>query len=152
MVVAHTTLGFLQVSTEAADLSYVRQWAASMWAAACPDGPAENGQAFVLSVHEALRNVIEHGYAGRAGLIDIEILRMPASVTVRLTHDGVPFTGAVAPPVFDGTQDSGFGIFLMTRGLSRVLYGTTPEGRQRVELIKRVRPSEPSSPHESRTS
>ena len=145
-----TLLAEVNLSPESASLPFLRRWVEAVWARACPGANPEGRHRFVLAVHEAFRNVIEHGYKDQSGLIAIEVSRSGEALVLRLTHDGVPFDGKAAPANFDGSRERGLGIYLMTSGLTRVAYRTTPEGRQQVELrktIERLAPTE--NPEES---
>jgi anti-sigma regulatory factor (Ser/Thr protein kinase) len=119
-------------------LSFLRRWIEDVWKAACPVAPPESLHTFVLAVHEAFRNVIEHGYEEPRGLVRVEVSRTEGALMVRLIYDGIPFDGITAPASFDGSRDRGFGLYLMTRSLSRVTHTTLREGRQQLELTKSI--------------
>lgn len=135
---APVLLGSIEVPSDSGSLPYLRQWMEGVWRSTCPGAAPEGLHTFVLALHEAFRNVIEHAYAGCSGLISVEAEKSLGELRVRLTHDGASFDGQAAAPTFDGTLDRGFGVYLMTRGLTRVTYTTTTSGRQQVELTKSI--------------
>lgn len=128
----------VDVPAAEASLPFLRRWAETVWKETCPLAPPDGLHTFVLAVHEAFRNVIEHGCEERRGPIRIEITRTRGALMVRLTYDGIPFDGITAPASFDGTRDRGFGMYLMTRSLKRVTHTTLREGRQQLELTKSI--------------
>lgn len=133
-----TLLAEIRLSSEPPSLSLLRKWVETTWDEACPGAPPEGRHRFVLAAHEAFRNIVEHGYRGRPGVVAIEVCRSGGALVLRLTHDGAPFDGKAAPASFDGSRDRGLGLYLMTSGLTRVVYRTTAEGRQQVELRKTI--------------
>lgn len=129
----------LRVPPETSSLAGVRQWVEEVWGRVCPESPEADRHALVLSVHEAFRNVIEHSRPALSTPVVLEAGWVRGALVVRLIHDGEPFDGIAPPAVFDGTRDGGLGLYLMTRGLSRVAYTTTPGGLQQVELTKETK-------------
>lgn len=130
------------MDADARRLPVVRCWANAVFSELIPGASDEDRHAFVLAVHEAAQNVIEHGYEGAHGSIHFEAAPHGSSLSVVLTHDGRPFSGEASEPCFDGGSDRGFGLFLMRRAVSRVDHRTTPAGRQQIELIKHI-PEDP---------
>ena len=93
-----------------------------------------------LAVNEAAANVIEHAYQGRPdALIQIEAEAFDDKVRIRLWDTGKPFVTreTVPPPVFDGTKDSGFGVFLMEQCFDTVEHSRDDMGRNCLSLTKR---------------
>ena len=61
----------------------------------------------------------------------------PASVSIRLHHLGDSFDpSTVSPPALDGSQESGFGIYLITQSVDEVRYYRDERGRNCVALVK----------------
>jgi PAS domain S-box-containing protein len=91
-----------------------------------------------LAVNEAASNVIKHAYHGRADQpIQLEIDIFPERVSVRLHHLGDSFDPATAPlPAFDGSRESGFGLYLMARTVDEVQYSRDDRGRNCIALVK----------------
>lgn len=125
-----------EIAADGANLSAVRDWARQIFAEHFSQAPEAEGHAFVLAVHEAVRNVIDHAYDGWGGVVRVDATREGGSLVVRLTHRGRAFDGVALPPDFDGSRDRGLGLFLMERGLTRVRYRTLDDGCQQVELVK----------------
>ena len=91
-----------------------------------------------LAVNEAASNIMKHAYHGRADQwIHLEAEAFPGQVLIRLHHLGDPFDpSAVPPPAFDGSRESGFGIYLITQSVDDVRYYRDERGRNCIALIK----------------
>ena len=94
--------------------------------------------AIVLAVNEAASNIMKHAYRGRIDQwIEIEAEAFQSHVSVRLHHLGDPLDpSAISQPVFDGSQESGFGIYLITQSVDEVRYYRDERGRNCVALVK----------------
>src|SRR5437762_8370224 len=68
-----------------------------------------------LAISEAAANIIRHGYRGEADRpIEIIVDADENRVSIGLYHEGIEFDPAsVPPPVFDGSREGGFGLYLM---------------------------------------
>ena len=53
--------------------------------------PSAEANRLILAVDELLSNIIQHGYHGQPGVIEIEIERAPDSLVVRLRDQAPPF-------------------------------------------------------------
>ncbi|HEY7168879.1 MAG TPA: SpoIIE family protein phosphatase [Candidatus Binatia bacterium] len=95
-----------------------------------------------LAVNEAASNIMKHAYQGRADqLIDIDAEALPTQVSVRLHHLGDPFDpSTISPPALDGSQESGFGIYLISQSVDAVRYYRDERGKNCIALTK-LRPS-----------
>ena len=91
-----------------------------------------------LAVNEAASNIMKHAYHGRADQwIHLEAEAFPGRVSIRLHHLGDPFDpSAVPPPPLDGSRESGFGIYLITRSVDDVGYYRDERGRNCIALVK----------------
>jgi sigma-B regulation protein RsbU (phosphoserine phosphatase) len=91
-----------------------------------------------LAVNEAASNIMRHAYQGRTDqLIDIDAEAFQTQVSFRLHHLGDPFDpSAISPPVFDGSQESGFGIYLITQSVDEARYYRDERGRNCIALVK----------------
>ena len=91
-----------------------------------------------LAVNEALSNIINHAYRGRTDqriLIGAEA--WPDCVILRLHHLGEPFDpSAVPPPVFNGSRENGFGVYMIRQLVDEVRYLRDERGRNCVLLVK----------------
>jgi phosphoserine phosphatase RsbU/P len=90
----------------------------------------------VLGLTEAASNIIRHAYAGRSD----QRFRFEASayadyLLFRLSDRGCPFVpGQVSDPAFDGTQDGGFGWFMIQSCFDDVTYSRDELGSNRLSL------------------
>jgi anti-sigma regulatory factor (Ser/Thr protein kinase) len=58
-------------------------------------------------------------------------------VVIRLHHIGAPCDPAsVPPPAFDGSQESGFGLYLIKQSVDDVRYYRDARGRNCIALVK----------------
>jgi phosphoserine phosphatase RsbU/P len=98
----------------------------------------ERSWQFEIAVNEAVANIIKHAYEGASGgRIRIVADAFPDRVEVRLHHWGHAFDGtAASPPKLDGTEESGYGLFLMDQSLDRVAYSTGEHGKSTISLVK----------------
>jgi PAS domain S-box-containing protein len=91
-----------------------------------------------LAVTEACSNIMKHAYHGRADQwIHLEAEAFPGEVSIRLHHLGDSFDPSkVPPPALDGSQMSGFGMYLITRSVDEVRYYRDERGRNCIALVK----------------
>ena len=91
-----------------------------------------------LAVNEAASNIMKHAYHARTDQwIHLEAEAFPGRVSIRLHHLGDPFDpSAVPPPPLDGSRESGFGIYLITRSVDDVGYYRDERGRNCITLVK----------------
>jgi len=94
--------------------------------------------ALELAVNEAASNIMKHAYHGRTDQwIRVEAEAFPNQISFRLHHLGDPFDpSAVSPPALDGSQESGFGIYLITQSVDEVRYYRDERGRNCIALVK----------------
>ena len=94
--------------------------------------------ALVLAANEAASNIMLHAYHGRADQsIHVEAVALPEAITLKLRHLGEGFDPAtLAPPVLDGTRESGFGTYIIARSVDQVRYYRDERGRNCVSLTK----------------
>ncbi len=128
----------LDVAPYMDELARVRQTVREFCTARMAPAPArELMQELELAANEAVANVIEHAELDpERDLIRVELEADADRVTIDLYHDGKRFGGApVSVPAVDGSQESGFGLYIMRRLLDDVSYAEQG-GRQRVRLTK----------------
>lgn len=96
-----------------------------------------------LAVHEAACNVIKHAYHGRIDQqIEIEGQAFPGRVSILIHHLGESFDPSAVPkPVFDGSRESGLGLYIMAQCTDDIRYFRDERGRNCIALTKRVRNS-----------
>jgi sigma-B regulation protein RsbU (phosphoserine phosphatase) len=91
-----------------------------------------------LAITEAASNVMRHAYQGRTDqeiLVDAEA--WVDRVIFSLHHVGETFDpDAVKLPVFDGSEQGGFGMYIITQSVDEVRYDRDERGRNRISLIK----------------
>jgi serine/threonine-protein kinase RsbW len=107
-------------------------------------GP-EAGEAIAaleLALDEAVSNVILHAYEGQPDRpIELTVETDPEQVSVSVYHEGKGFDPAAVPsPVFDGSRQGGFGLYLMKQTVEEVTFLAEPDGRHGVRLVKRRHP------------
>ncbi len=127
------------VATSAlAELARIRAFVTGFCRVATPLLAEEQTAALELAVNEAAVNIMEHAYAGSPeGRIDLEARDHGDRIVIRLAHSGTGFRRSDVPePVFDGTADGGFGIFIIEQSVDEVRYGTDGNGKQEVVLTK----------------
>lgn len=113
----------------------VRSTCRSYWGADTEPAIAE----LELAVTEAASNIIRHAHRGMASLpIEMVIEADPEQVSVTLYHSGPAFDPASAPPpVFNGSREGGFGLYLIRQSVDDVRYWCDEQGRQAIRLLKR---------------
>ncbi len=96
-----------------------------------------------LAVSEAASNICRHAYKGECGRpIWLALSHSGPELEIRLSHVGdPPDLERVPDPIFDGTKESGFGIFIMRQCMDDVEYGFDCGKRPYVSLKKRLRGS-----------
>jgi len=94
-----------------------------------------------LAVTEALSNIIRHAYGGRTDqAIQLDVEAFADRLVLRLHHLGETFDpAAVAAPKFDGTQDGGFGMYIIEQTVDNVRYYRDERGRNCISLVKNRR-------------
>jgi anti-sigma regulatory factor (Ser/Thr protein kinase) len=111
----------------------------------CQEGwqaePANENQIvrLALALTEAASNVILHAFEGqqhKSITLTVEADDDQACVTLR--HAGAPFDpDAAAEPAFDGSRESGFGLYLIRRCVDEVRYGQDEQGRCVIHLVQK---------------
>lgn len=106
-----------------------------------------------LAVTEACSNIVKHAYRGRSDQwIHLEAEVFPSRVAIRLHHLGDPLDPAkVAPPRLDGSEESGFGLYLMNHSVDEVRHYRDKRGRNCVALVKTRNVAEGDGHHEHRS-
>ena len=99
----------------------------------------------ILAVDESLSNIIQHGYNGQPGAIDVEIERAPDSLVVRLRDQAPPFDPTRLPDPdirlpLNQRPVGGMGVYLTRRSVDGMAYERLPEGGNQLTLTKMVGP------------
>jgi phosphoserine phosphatase RsbU/P len=92
-----------------------------------------------LAIGEAATNVILHAYERQGGQpIELIVEVDDEGVSVWIYHCGRNFDPCLAPPpIFDGTKESGFGLYLIQQAVDEVQYFHDERGRCGVRLFKK---------------
>jgi len=111
---------------------------------ACRDAWGEQGSdetliRLDLAVTEAATNIIRHAYEGESGRpIELVIEADADQVCITLYHRGRDFDPSVVePPVFDGSREGGFGLYLIEQAVDEVRYFRDDQGRCGIRLVKK---------------
>ncbi|TAM80286.1 MAG: PAS domain S-box protein [Acidobacteria bacterium] len=92
-----------------------------------------------LAVNEATCNIMKHAYHGRGDRwIYMEGEAFPSRVVLRLYHLGDPFDpSGLAPPALDGSRESGFGTYIISKSTDDVRYYRDERGMNCISLVKK---------------
>ena len=93
-----------------------------------------------LGVNEAATNVMRHAYLGSSeGRILFEADALVDRVVFRLFDTGASFDPAqVVPPPFDGSEEGGFGVYIMRECFDEIDYASDEHGWSRMTLTKQL--------------
>ena len=113
---------------------------------------ADENTAYALAhaVDECATNIIEHGYRGQPGTIEIEIDRTGDNLTIVLRDHAPPFdpTGVPTPDLtrpLEEREPGGLGVFLARQMVDQWRYRALPDGGNELTLIKQAKPITPQS-------
>lgn len=131
----------LRIQAELSQLSTARQFVAEMGASLRL--PRSVIDPLTLAVDESLSNIVQHGYRGQSGTIEIKIERVADAVVVRLRDQAPPFdpTGTPDPDVtlpIEHRPVGGMGVYLARRSVDSVAYERTAEGDNQLTLTKKI--------------
>jgi PAS domain S-box-containing protein len=133
-----------EIRSDLKDLSRARDFV-RRFCSTLPDSPLDEDRVgeLELAVNEAASNIIKHAYHGRTDQrIYLEAESFPDRVSVRLHHLGDSFDPSAAPPPsFDGSRDSGFGLYIMKKSVDDVRYYRDERGGNCIALVKKRKPS-----------
>jgi sigma-B regulation protein RsbU (phosphoserine phosphatase) len=129
----------LEIHSDLRELGRVREFVRAF----CRDLPGakldeESVGKIELAVTEACSNIMKHAYHGRTDQqIHLEAEGFPNRISIRLYHLGDPFDPTSVPqPRLDGSQESGFGVYLITQSVDVVRYYRDEQGRSCIALTK----------------
>jgi serine/threonine-protein kinase RsbW len=96
----------------------------------------------VLAVDEMVTNIIEHGYQGQPGSIEIEVTTQDDALIIRLRDQAPPFDPTTRPPPdlsipFDDRPPGGLGIYLTRKVMDDIQHRATAVHGNDLTLIKR---------------
>jgi serine/threonine-protein kinase RsbW len=95
----------------------------------------------VLAVDEMVTNIIEHGYQGRPGAIEIEVTTQDDALIIRLRDQAPTFDPTTMPLPdlsipFDDRPPGGLGIYLTRKVMDEVQHRVTATHGNDLTLIK----------------
>jgi sigma-B regulation protein RsbU (phosphoserine phosphatase) len=129
----------LEIGSDLKDLRHARAFVRD-FCRRVPEGVLDQADVaeLELAVNEAASNIMKHAYHGRADQrIHLDADAFAGRVSIRLHHLGDSFDPtAVSPPALDGSRESGFGIYLITKSVDEVRYSRDERGRNCIALIK----------------
>jgi len=129
----------LEIRSDLADLRTAREFVHD-FCRMVPEGllTRDDVTQLELAVNEAASNIMKHAYHGRADQrIQLDADAFPSRVSIRLHHLGDSFDpAAVSPPALDGSRESGFGLYLITKNVDDVRYSRDERGRNCITLVK----------------
>ena len=95
----------------------------------------------VLAVDEMVTNIIEHGYRGQSGSIEIDISTREDALIIQLRDQAPPFDPTTRPPPdlsipFDERTPGGLGIYLTRKVMDDVQHQVTITHANELTMIK----------------
>jgi serine/threonine-protein kinase RsbW len=95
----------------------------------------------VLAVDEMVTNIIEHGYRGQPGSIEIDVSTREDALIIQLRDQAPPFDPTIVPPPnlsipFDERTPGGLGIYLTRKVMDDVQHRATAVHGNDLTLIK----------------
>jgi anti-sigma regulatory factor (Ser/Thr protein kinase) len=104
-----------------------------------------------LALTEAASNIIRHSAQGqqhKSITLTVEVDDDQACVT--LLHTGEPFDPqSAAAPLFDGSQEGGFGVYLIGQCVDEVQYRQDEQGRSIIHLVQKRKQRNQGEDHEA---
>jgi anti-anti-sigma factor len=129
-----------EVTSAATELARIRTFVHTF----CHELPArvldaESLSQLELAVTEAASNIMRHAYHGRTDQhIQVTAEAFADRIRIRLGHRGTAFDPAtVQPPVFDGSRDGGFGVYIIAHCVDEVRYVHDERGENCICLVKK---------------
>ena len=116
--------------------SFVREACELSWGTTSCD---ETINLLILAFQEAATNVILHAYDGKEEqpievVVDVDDLQ----ASISIYHEGRDFDPeGVQSPAFDGSRETGFGIYLIRQSMDEVEYFRGEQGRKGIRLVKK---------------
>jgi serine/threonine-protein kinase RsbW len=110
---------------------------------------ADENTAYDLAhaVDECATNIIEHGYQGQTGTIELEIDRRGEDLLIVLRDHAPPFDPTSIPPPdltlpLEKREPGGLGIYLARRMVDECRYRPLTDGNE-LTLVKHIKPNRP---------
>lgn len=131
-------LAELKIPSDLAELARVRKFLREVLDFRYPALGDEGIYQLELAASEAASNIITHAYRDSPAqeiLIEVEVFA--ERVCIRLWHTGKAFSPELLkPPLFDGSQTSGFGLYIVDQCMDKVDYFCNGHGKNIVYMAK----------------
>jgi sigma-B regulation protein RsbU (phosphoserine phosphatase) len=143
----------LEITSHIKNLRRARAFVRECCRLAPPGLDEDDIAALELAVNEAGSNIMKHAHHGRADQrIHLDGDMYPDRVSIQLHYVGDPFTPSSVPqPALDGSRESGFGVYLMSRTVDEVRYFRDDRGRNCIALVKLHQPESRKRQHHGHT-
>jgi sigma-B regulation protein RsbU (phosphoserine phosphatase) len=132
----------IEVTSDPAQLEQVRDFVERFCAVVDHDTLEEHQiDRLILALNEAAANVFRHAYRGySAGRLWVAAEEFDDRIQFTLQDNGDAFANFddLPAPAFDGSRDSGFGLFLMRQCLDDIAYARDELGRNALILTKHL--------------
>jgi sigma-B regulation protein RsbU (phosphoserine phosphatase) len=134
----------VDISSDLGELAKVRAFVRDVCSRLPPPSLDEDAVSQLeLALTEAASNIMRHAYGGRTDQriqFDAEVFH--DRIVWRLHHLGASFDPArVSTPAFDGSQEGGFGMFIIERSVDEVRYYRDERGRNCISMVKNRKPA-----------
>jgi sigma-B regulation protein RsbU (phosphoserine phosphatase) len=101
----------------------------------------------VLAVNEACMNVIQHGYRGEAGLLELGVSASARGIEFRIRdHAPVVTVDDWRPRDLEDLRPGGLGVHFIRQIMDEVAYLPTPDGTGNLLSMKKYRPVQETMP------
>ena len=129
----------LTLTSDASELQRLRTFVIDSISATEIEEPSWQAE-MVTAINEIVTNVMRHAYHGQPGRpIRIELDMHPSEAVVRISHQGLGLKRHSVPsPLLDGTEDGGFGLYLVDRMVDRIAYYENAAGDDCILFVKKV--------------
>jgi phosphoserine phosphatase RsbU/P len=131
----------LELWSDLAELARVRRFVYGLRSLVLDSSVSEERfSELALAVHEAVCNIIIHAYRRQPGQrIRLEADVNTQQVTVRIYDWGEAFDPTlIEPPGFDGSRESGFGVYIIAHSVDEVHHSRDAQGSNCISLLKRL--------------
>lgn len=100
----------------------------------------------VLAVSEACMNVIQHGYGGAPGTLELQILPLPAGIEIRLRDFAPPVSlAAWHPRDLRDVRPGGLGVHFIRSIMDGIDYLPAPDGAGNLLSMRKYRAAQGGS-------
>lgn len=131
----------LRTSAEPRNLSLIRRFVAEQATGLGADPDAADDM--VQAVDESVTNIIQHGYRGLDGMVEVEVGAVGSRLEIRLRDHAPPFdpTSVPAPDLdvpIERRALGGMGVYLTRELMDDVRYGTAPGWTNELTLVRSI--------------